>query len=89
MREAAGDVLDVLVEAEDLLHHEDDGKAIAPGGLGEVRGNLTVARDEPRLPGLEPFGAGGDRGLLRDRLDRGRETPGRRGGAQGCLPVGK
>src|SRR5207248_7685974 len=41
LREAATDVLDVLVHTEDLLDHEDDGELAAGRRHRAIRGQLT------------------------------------------------
>ena len=75
--EAARDVLDVLVHAEDFLHHEDDRKALPAGGPRMVGRHLPVLHGNSRFARLEPLRVGRDL-RLGDRLDRGGETGGER-----------
>src|SRR5262249_54922022 len=76
--EAAADVLDVLVDAEDLLDDEDDGEGAALVGHGPVAGHHAVLGGDLDLAGFEALGVGGD-GLGGDRLHGHGEAGGERG----------
>ena len=78
LREAAADVLDVLVNAEDLLDNEHRREGAAGGGGGPVGGNRTVGGGDLHFAGLEPLGTRRDR-RGRDRLDGEGEAGGERG----------
>src|SRR4029079_946679 len=62
LREAPADVTDVLVHAEDLVHHQHDGR-----GAFRLRGTRTIAGDLARLRGDADVG---DRETLAARDDR-------------------
>ncbi len=66
--EAAADVLDVLVDAEDLLDDEDDREGPSGRGHGAVGRNLGVRRLDLDLARLEPGGVGRDHRLGGDGL---------------------
>ncbi len=76
--EPAADVLDVLVDAEDLLDDEDHGQVRAAGRHGAVGGDLAVGDGDLHLAGLEAVGVGRDR-LGGDGLGGHREAGGQRG----------
>ena len=59
--EPAADVLDVLVDAEDLLDDQDDRERPALGRHRPVGGDLAVRDRDLDLAGLEPLGVGRDR----------------------------
>ena len=65
--EPAADVLDVLVDAEDLLDDQDDRERSAVGRHGPVGGDLAVGDRDLHLAGLQALGIGRDR-LGGDRL---------------------
>ena len=69
--QAAADILDMLVDAEDLLYDQDHGKRSPVVGQGPIGGNLAVADRDLHLAGHEPFGVRRDRlggnGLRRQR----------------------
>ena len=65
----------MLVDAEDLLHDQDDRERSALVGQRPVRGNLAVADRDLHLARLEPLGIGRDR-LGVDRLYRKSEARG-------------
>ena len=75
--EAAADVLDVGVNAEDLLHHQGDRVGVAALGPRHVSGDVAVGGRNADLARGQSLAVGGDR-LRRDRLDRQRETGGQR-----------
>ena len=52
--EPAAEVLDVLVDAEDLLHHQDDRERPPARGHRPVGGDLAVGDRDLDLAGLEP-----------------------------------
>jgi hypothetical protein len=76
--EAPADVADVLVDAEDLLHHEHHREGTAGRRLGPVGGDHPVGDRDLHLAGDEAVGGGGDR-LGAHRLDGEGEPGGERG----------
>ena len=62
MGEAAADILDVLMDAEDLLDDEDDGKRPAGGRHGAIGRDRAVLDRDLDLAGLQARGIGRDRG---------------------------
>ena len=52
--EAPADVLDVFVDAEDLLHHQDDRERPRAGRQCPVSGDLAVRHRDLHLTGLKP-----------------------------------
>ena len=71
--EATAGVLDVFVDAEDLLVHQDDREMAALGGAGEIGGQIAVLDRDLHLSGNQPVGVGLDR-LRLDTLRGEREA---------------
>ena len=76
--QAPADVLDMLMDAEDLLHHEDRGEGAALGGHGAVARDLAVGDRDLHLAHGQALAVGHDGGG-RDRLGGQREA-----GRQAC-----
>ena len=69
--EAAAGVLDVVMDAEDLLDHHHDGEWPRTGGLCEIPGQVGIANRDPDFASLDPGGVGGDHlGLDPGRRER-------------------
>ena len=76
--EPPADVLDVLVDAEDLLDDQDGRERPPFGGHRPVGGDGSVGHRDLDLAGGQPLGVGRDR-VGRDRLHRQGEPAGQRG----------
>src|SRR5262249_5930775 len=61
LRPTTADVLDVLVNAEDLLHDEDDWRPSSRRRFCPVRGNRPIRNWDLHVAGHEPSRIGGDR----------------------------
>ena len=77
--EAAAEILDVLVDAENLLYDEHGWERSSLVRHRTIGGDLAVLGRHLDLAGIEPGGVGGNHGLRRNRLDREREAGGERG----------
>jgi hypothetical protein len=73
LRQAHADVLNVGVDAEDLVHHDDRRERAARLGHRTNAGKRAVGDRDPHVPRVEAFGVGGDR-RRRSRLNGERET---------------
>src|ERR1039458_3641127 len=60
LREAEADILDVLVDAEDFMHHEDRREGPARGGHRAIGGNFAALDGNLHLVGDETVAIGGD-----------------------------
>src|SRR5690606_2869251 len=76
VREAAADVADVLVDAEDLLYDEYDGQLVARGGPRMVDRQLAARDRDGGRAGGEAGAGGADHGAGMDRLHGQREAGG-------------
>lgn len=70
--EAADDILDMLVNAENFLHHQDDRMRTVSFGRRPVGGNVAVAGGYLDLFSLQAGGIRGDQGSLYRRSCRGK-----------------
>ena len=76
--EPTADVPDVLMHAENLLHHQHRGERAPLVGMGAISRNLSITHGNLHLARHQPRGVGGD-GLRRNGLDRQCEARGQRG----------
>jgi hypothetical protein len=74
------------VDAEDLLHHEDDGEGAARGGLGAIGRDLAARGGNPDLAGVEAVGPRLDHRLRPHRQHRGGKAR-REGGDHELAPA--
>ena len=72
--EPAAHVLDVLVHAEDFLHHQDQRTLVAAGRQGTIGGNRSSRGGELAHGRIDPGRVGDDHRLGLHRLYRQRET---------------
>lgn len=68
LSEPTADVLDVFVDAEDLLDYEDSRKVRPGGGQSPISWDLSVLDGDLGFTRFDTFGIGGD-GLCRDGLN--------------------
>ncbi len=72
--EPAADILDVLMDAEDLLHDQHGRERPAARRHGAIGGDAAVGDRDLDLAGLEPGGIGGYHRLRHDRVGGKREA---------------
>ena len=80
LRKATADILDVLVHAEDLLHHQHGRQPSLAGRCGAVGGHLAVRCGDLHFAGGQSLGIGGDHGLCVNWHDCCGEPGSQRGG---------
>jgi hypothetical protein len=81
--QAAADIFDVFVDAEDFLHDEHRREVLSLRGHRAVGRNLAVFDGDFDFARGQAVGVSGDRGLRLDRLDGEREAGGERGHDEG------